>query len=74
MRELKVGDRVMRLLGGEVEMALTITEIDARFIHCGPWKFDKRNGIEVDEELGWGEQADGTFMSGSSLVFPKAEA
>lgn len=58
--ELKVGDVITRMLGG-IPMGLKVTAIDD-FIHCGPWKFSKRNGAEIDEELGWGEKMTGSFI------------
>jgi hypothetical protein len=62
-RAVAVGDTVVRLLGG-APMRLRVSEIDERFIHCGPWKFDRDNGIEVDEDLGWGLEfgAAGTYL------------
>ena len=39
-------------------MPLFVTEIDERFLYCGKpgigWKFERDNGIEVDEDIGWG--------------------
>ena len=51
--KLQVGDYVTRHMGG-AELELKITSIDDYFYHCGPWKFDKKTGAEVDEELNWG--------------------
>jgi hypothetical protein len=65
---LRPGDSVTRLLGGEVTMKLKVTDVDEEFVHCGDWKFRRDNGVEVDEELGWGvQQPDGTWYSGSYL-------
>jgi hypothetical protein len=58
----KVGDVVVRMLGGAIPMSLKVTEVDDRFIHCGPWKFDKATGAEVDEELGWGNDGTGSYI------------
>lgn len=71
--DVKVGDRVKRLLGGEVAMYLTVTEVTDKHIVCGVpslpnaegWRFDRRTGIEEDTELGWGVQFGRT---GSYLV------
>ena len=63
LSDLKVGMRVRRLLGSVVEVDLTVTKIDDH-IHCGPWKFHKETGYEVDEDLGW----DGVTHSGSRLI------
>ena len=59
---MKVGDQVTRMLAGSIPMELKITAIDDKFIHCGPWKFDKSTGAEVDEELGWGDKETGSFI------------
>lgn len=76
--DVKVGDTVKRLLAGDTPMRLKVTAVDEMYIYCSPpgqtwakedgWKFLKENGIEVDEELGWGKQEDGTYYSGSYLV------
>jgi hypothetical protein len=55
---IKPGDTVLRMLGGMtgVPMELKVSAVDEDFIHCGPWKFDRETGAEVDEELEWGPQ------------------
>lgn len=75
--DVKVGDSVTRILGGTVVMKVKVTAVDDTFIYCSPpeqtwakedgWKFLRENGVEVDEELGWGKQEDGTYLSGSFL-------
>jgi len=64
-RHVRVGDRVLRLLAGLVPMPLRVTGLDDELIHCGPWRFDRDCGAEVDGELGWGP-AHG--ITGSCLV------
>lgn len=67
-RNVKVGDRVVRLLGGELPMELVVTEVSDEVIVCGGpggWRFDRVTGIEVDEELGWGPQFG---ITGSYLI------
>jgi hypothetical protein len=65
----KVGDRVTRMLAGQIPMELEIVALDDDFIYCGGgWKFDRARGYEVDEELGWGKQPDGSIRTGSFLV------
>jgi len=59
---MKVGDQVTRVLAGSVNMPLKVTEIDDNFIHCGPWKFDKNTGAEVDEDLNWGNGGTGSYL------------
>lgn len=59
--EMKVDDRVTRILAG-IPMRLKVTAVDDKFIHCGPWKFDKVTGAEVDEELGWGPKGTGSYL------------
>jgi hypothetical protein len=58
----KVGDEVVRMLGGTIPMPLRVTGVDDEFIHCGPWKFDRATGAEVDEELGWGDGGTGSYI------------
>ena len=61
---LKVGDFVTRLLAGELPQDLLVTAVDDKFIHCGPWKFCRETGAEVDEDLDWGPPP---LMTGSYL-------
>lgn len=65
LKDKKVGDIVTRLLGG-IPMKLKVTEVDDKFIYCGPkdvgWKFDRNTGAEVDEELGWGNEGTGSYL------------
>jgi hypothetical protein len=70
---VKPGDTVTRILGG-APMRLRVSSVDETFIHCGGehgWKFDRRSGAELDEELGWGPNFG---VTGSYLVHsdPKA--
>ena len=64
LKNLKEGDVVKRLLGAPdgVPMFLKVSSIDEKFIHCGPWKFSRSNGAEVDEELGWDEKRTGSYL------------
>jgi hypothetical protein len=64
--EIAVGEKVRRNLGGAT-MELVVTSLDEHFIHCGPWKFDRLTGAEVDEEIGWGPQFG---VTGSYLELP----
>ena len=75
--DLQVGDVVTRrfwiqhLPPGGTEskgMRLRVTAVTDTMIYCGPWKFDRTYGIEIDEDLGWGLE---TGITGSRLV--KAE-
>lgn len=65
--EVKPGQIVTRMLAGVVPKRLKVTSVDGEFIHCGWWKFDRRTGAEVDEELGWGPRpeyrATGSFLT-----------
>ena len=67
LAEMKVGDTVTRWLCGEIPMHLVISEIDETYIHCGPWKFLKTLGTEVDEDIGM----DGIMVT-SSYLRPKS--
>lgn len=59
---VRVGDQVIRWLGGEVPMKLVVTEVTAERIKCGPWEFDPRTGAEIEEDLGWGVKGTGSFI------------
>ena len=59
---VRVGDQVIRWLGGEVPMKLVVTEVTSERIKCGPWEFDRRTGAEIDEDLGWGVKGTGSFI------------
>ena len=65
LSSLKVGDRVCRMLSGVIPLNLTVSEVDQSnngFIHCGPWKFHKVTGGEVDEDIGWDGHTTGSFI------------
>jgi hypothetical protein len=61
---LKVGDKVLRLLGGSVPMWLHVTGLTDTLITCADWTFDRTTGAEIDEYLGWGPPP---LMTGSFL-------
>ena len=58
---LKPGDIVQRNLSGVI-MDLKISELTDTHIICGPWTFDRENGVEIDEELGWNRHATGSYL------------
>lgn len=68
---VKVGDVVERLLAGIIPMNLEVTKVDDTLIYCATpagndaWTFDRKTGIEVDEELGFGPDKG---ISGSYLT------
>lgn len=73
------GDVVNRCMGGELIMALVVTDVDSEFIYCSPageswtfskeagWKFRRDCGAEVDEELEWG-LGEKNVVTGTYLV------
>lgn len=64
LREVKVGDRVTRLVGDqEIPHDLRVTKVTDSRIVCGPYEFDITTGGEIDEGLG--STADST---GSRIV------
>jgi hypothetical protein len=65
-----VNDTVMRCLAGCLPaMPLRVTMVDDNFIHCGPWKFSRETGAEIDEEIGWGlTDENGDIVTGSYLM------
>jgi len=52
---IKVGEKVTRCLGGinGVKLHIIVTRVTNDKIYCGPWKFDKLTGAELDKDLGW---------------------
>ncbi len=62
LSEITVGDKVVRMLAGIVPDEVKVTEADERFIHCGPWKFLRETGGEVDEDLGWDGRRTGSYI------------
>ena len=52
-QSVKIGDKVIRILAGSIEMPLKVTDITETRIICGPWEFSRETGGEIDEELGW---------------------
>lgn len=49
------GDYVTRMLAGTIPMELHVIEVTNDLIICaGGWKFDRKTGAEVDEDLNWG--------------------
>lgn len=54
MIDAQPGDKVVRIVAGRHTMLLQVTAVTEQLIFCGPWKFDKRTGAEVDEDLDWG--------------------
>ena len=64
LSDVTVGDQVFRWLSGiAVPMPLIVTEVTDERIVCGPWKFDRTSGAEIDEDLGWGQKSTGSFIS-----------
>jgi hypothetical protein len=72
--DLKPGDKVLRLLCDRA-MMMVVREVLPTVVVCdaclgegvfsGGWEFDRKTGIEEDEELGWGVKYG---RSGSRLV------
>ena len=64
LKDLRPGDEVIReISASKIPMPLTVTEVTAERIICGPWEFHRETGGEIDEELGW----DGVTGTGSIL-------
>lgn len=51
---LKVGDPVVRWIGGSIPVTLTVTNRSEFLIECGLWVFDAKTGAEIDEDLDLG--------------------
>lgn len=66
LKNLKVGDKVTRWLGGKVPNILIVLKIENNQIKCGlppgeaeawnypDWDFDLETGAEIDDYLNWG--------------------
>ena len=65
LNQIKNGDYVTRMLAGTAPMELKVTEVTEDLIVCeGGWKFDRKTGAEIDEDLDWGPppQHTGSFL------------
>ncbi len=56
LSEIRIGDTVVRWLGGGgIRMLLQVESLTEKRIICvGGWEFERATGMEIDEELGWG--------------------
>ncbi len=71
LNEIVPGDTVYRHFGdGAVKMPLKVTGVDAQRISCGPWTFSRRNGAEIDEDLGWDENGTGSYIDVTPGAYP----
>ena len=68
---MKVGDKVTRMLGG-MPMILIVTKITEGMLICGPYQFDLKTGIEIDDALEWGPKygRSGSFIIKETLKEP----
>ena len=66
LRSLEVGDRVVQMLAGTIPVEKIVSAVDEIFIHCGPWKFNRDFGYEVDE--GIGTEGSGTVRMDGSVT------
>lgn len=60
--DIKKGDTVTRMLGGEIPMNLIVSNITDTEIICGDWKFSRLTGGEIDYELGWDGINTGSYL------------
>lgn len=74
LSDVKVGDRMIRLLGGVVPVEVIVGIVNETTFKVGSadgvisvedgWTFSKKTGAEIDEDLGWdGETHTGSFIS-----------
>lgn len=68
---LKVGDKVTRMLAGTIPMQMFVSGLENRRIQCKPvefpefpdyYEFDPITGAEIDDDLGWGRLQTGSFI------------
>jgi len=67
MKNLQVGDKVIRMLAGSIPMPLAVTEVKEDRYVCAMWEFDKTTGAEIDEDLRWGPPP----LSTGSYIVPE---
>ncbi len=48
---IKVGDTVTRMLAGKIPMELKVTDVTDIAIICGWWTFDRKTGVEIDDDI-----------------------
>lgn len=73
---LKPGDLVIRKLAGKLPMTMIVREVTDTLIICdtkdcrGGWTFDRKTGIEEDEDLQWGVRwgRTGSFLTDDPVV------
>ena len=73
LQKVKKGDMVTRMLGGEIPMLLKVHLVTNDFILCGPYKFDRKTGAEIDEDREWGPPPlmTGSFLAPATTTFAK---
>jgi len=68
MTQLKPGDRITRLLAGEIPVRMRVLRVAGDLVYCTLpsitgkvaarrsliWAFDRTTGAEIDDSLGWG--------------------
>lgn len=62
LQNLRVGDKVIRLLAGTLPMHLIITKILPNKIVCGDYEFCRDCGVEQDEYLEWNCSHSGSYI------------
>jgi hypothetical protein len=60
--QIQVGDVVVRTVGDSLPMEIKVTGGTKDRIYCGPWEFSRKNGAEIDDELGWDEFETGSYI------------
>jgi hypothetical protein len=57
-------DKVTRWLCGTIPMTLTVEKVTSEQIICGGgWEFDRVTGAKMDDELVWGNERTGSFIT-----------
>ena len=67
LSEIKTEDKITRMICGTMPMELKVSQVTEDFIYCGPWKFLRASGGEVDEDLGWDGYNTGSFIKDSPM-------
>lgn len=68
LADIKPGDVVTRRLGFHgPTMELRVSAVSHTEIICGPWKFSRETGGEIDEDLGWDGNKTGGYIEHDDL-------
>lgn len=59
--DLKVGDVVTRFMS-RLTTRIEVTRVQDSVIECGTSRFSRKNGAELDDDLGWDDVCTGAYI------------